>query len=523
MNLALKGFIVQREQCASASITCEHSASVMLALQSCCQVSIDIPVIYPECYQQSVHFDDDEYIYICINSYILFNCSVLNLNSLPISSRSSVSFSTVSRAMAVDTSGPDRGLNSIFSHVRMDDDLHPLRNLLTHPRGITRWSTTEDFYHCINPDAIEPHLEKILDNFEDYREGSRGELNHLRERAIGKLRQAYRLAQRLTTSMEELAPDQDVDFETPLAPGVMQNLTTLWSARYHFKVRTEFDPCNENIAQYHRMCKAPQSFRFVTLEKHKAIDGEKIVPSDSLPGIQAQYSQMRIMANALAKAGNFKMTCSILGPDTIMAPWDINMNYADDAFYKGLAMRDSGAQWLRDRDKTTRTIMVSKIRDGMSQGEALRQAISECTFEWKDAKMKGKPGTPTRVIQRDRTPIQRKGKQARKKDKGRKRARSDSSSSSRSPPPSAKKREKQAKAKSSSKKKEGAKEKIAKKYTEKGKNGKSLCVNWNMQKGCQKGDDCKFVHNECNRKLKKGGHCGRDHPAYKCDHPDRIK
>lgn len=63
MNLAFSGFIAQREQCTTASITCEHSASVMLAPQSCCQVSLDISVIYPECYQQSVHFDDDEHIY----------------------------------------------------------------------------------------------------------------------------------------------------------------------------------------------------------------------------------------------------------------------------------------------------------------------------------------------------------------------------------------------------------------------------------------------------------------------------
>ena len=425
--------------------------------------------------------------------------------------------------MALDTSGPDKGLNAIFSHVRMDDDLFPLRRLLTDPRGITRWLTTDDFFHYVNPEAVEAHIERILDNFEDFKEAGPRELpNHRRERAIGKLRQAYNCARRLTAAIDEIPLDADEDLEAPLAPGVMSDLAVKWDSRYHFKIRKEYIPCNENVAQYHRMCKRVQAFKFLALEKHKALEGAKS-SSDGVLGIQLHYDRMRIMAYAIAKGGNFQMTCSVLGPNTIMAPLDVNVNYADDALQKALLMRSP--QWMLERDKATRILMITKIQDGMSQGEALRQAWKECTFEWKDATLEKDAGkrAPTRNPNaRDRSPLKR-----------RKKRRSPSASSTRSPPPSAKKKErnkkkqekeaKGKKEKSKKKKKDDAKAQKNQKYVNMGTDNKKCCVFWNKSGGCNKGKDCPDLHNYCNRRLKGGGGCGENHPAYKCDNPDRVK
>ena len=419
--------------------------------------------------------------------------------------------------MAIDTSGSDRGLNNIFSHVGMDGDLQPLRGLLTDPTGTTRWRTTEEFYNYINPEAPEAHYERILNIFPDFAEaGPRERPNERRDRAIGKLRQAYRIAQRLSQNFEELPPDAGEDLEAPLAAGTATDLSIKWKSRYSFKVRKEYDPCAKNVAQYHRMCKTPQLWTFVQLEKHMPLDGIKLKSGPHLQEIQMQYDQMRIMANAVAKAGNFEVTCSVLGPNTIMAPLDVNQNYADDAFHKALMMRNP--KWLLERDQQTRTLMIAKIKDGMSQGEALRQAWAEETFEWKDSTLNANigRGTPTRNPfggnnGKERSPLPRRVKKQKKKNP---------SSDSDSPPPRGKKgKGAAAKKKAKDKDKKKPKEKFVNMQKS---SGKTVCVNWGKG-NCDKGDSCELLHGWCNRKLKEGGVCGQNHPGSKCTNPKRVR
>jgi hypothetical protein len=232
-------------------------------------------------------------------------------------------------------------------------------------------------------------------------------------------------------------------------------------------------------------------------------------------GIQCQYDQMRIMANAISKGGNFTMTCSVLGPGTIMAPLDVNLNYADDALHKALIMKNP--QWMKERDRETRTLMISYIQDGMSQGAALQKAWSENHFEWKDSTLEKDIGkrVPSRnpngalaLMDRDRSPLKRRG--------GKKR--SHSSSSSRSPPPSARNRGGKA-----NKKKKDKKATPKHKFgTSRPGDGKKTCSFWNKGK-CNKGEDCPDVHNYCNRLLRSGGMCGEDHPGNRCTNPNRVK
>ena len=418
--------------------------------------------------------------------------------------------------MAIDTSAADHGLAAIFRHVRLDDDLSVLINLLTNPTGPTRWQTTEDFYHFISSESPDLSFERILNNFEGFAEPTAGQANHRRERALGKLRQAYRTAARLCAALDELPADQGEDLEAPLAPGTVQDLKVKWESRYHLKVRKEYNPCPRNVAQYFRMCKNPQSWTFVDLDKHTPTDGKKLISGPQLLGIQCQYDQMRIMAYAVSKGGNFTMNCSVLGPGTIMAPLDVNLNYADDALHRALRMKNP--QWMLERDRETRTLMIVYIQEGMSQGEALRRAWKDSNFEWKDATMEKDIGksVPSRNpgAARDRSPLQRRKRKA---------SRSPSSST----PPRRKRKNKDKKRKDDPPKKKKGKKKEAKdpkhKFvtTRKG-DGSKVCVNW--EKGnCSKGSDCPDLHGWCNRKLKSGGVCGENHPGAKCTNEDRIR
>jgi len=426
-------------------------------------------------------------------------------------------------AMAIDTSGSDRGLEAIFLHVDMDGDLAPLRRMLMDPAGVTRWKTTEDFTHYVSKEAPEAHIGSILSNFPGFEEpGAREPKNHMRDRAIGKLRQALNMAQRISIALEELPPDADEDLELPLSAALTKDLQTKWFTRYHLKPRPEYTPCAENVAAYYRMCKNVQAFKFFKLDKHKALDGEKLKVGADMLGIQLHYDQMRIMANAVSKGGNFAMTCSVLGPGTIMAPLDVNLNYADDALHKAMKMRSP--QWLLERDKITRVLMVKKIQtEGMSQGEALRQAWAESTFEWKDATLNKDFGKKIPSRRRSRTPLRRRGKRARSSGS------SDSSSSSRSGPATPMKAMKRFKGKKGTpwkamtkKNKQADRARAGQKTVRFGKNRLELCPAANTAKGCKK-KNCKLAHNVCNRRLTTGGACGGNHKGYKCDNPDRVK
>jgi hypothetical protein len=447
--------------------------------------------------------------------------------------------------MNLDTSKPDKGLASIFDHVRLNDDLYPLRGYFTDPRGVTQWQTTDDFYYHINPESSEAHFEAILDNFDITKKAKpRDPANHLRDRAISKLRQAYKIASRLCKALEDLAPDADEDLDKPLTKDAMEDLQHKWMSRYNLKLRIEFSPVDENVAMYHRMFKKTRAMKFIKLDKHKASSTDvqtfKMI-DPGLSGINKIYKEMRIMANAMAKAGNFMVTCSYTGKETIMAPLDVNLNYADDAFQRAIKM--GTAAWLRERDQMTREIMVDKIKDGISQGVALTQAWKETTFEWKDAtllRFLGRKPTQDARFARSKTPPRKFGKRGRSPYKRPYFIRSSSEESisgsrrnsrrTRSPPPSrspgrrrkgrGKGKDKRAKGK---KAKDDAKSQKNNRFVPTGKGGKTVCINWNMKKGCSKGEDCSDLHHYCNRRLTAGGGCGKDHPAHKCDNPDAVK
>lgn len=102
----------------------------------------------------------------------------------------------------------------------------------------------------------------------------------------------------------------------------------------------------------------------------------------------AYYWGLRILAYAYAYAGIDEVDSHVTkGSKVVAAPLDVNLDYADYGlrvatspgipFHRALA-------WLEDRDTKTRAVMVSLMRQGWPQGEALIEARKETAHEWHD-------------------------------------------------------------------------------------------------------------------------------------------
>ena len=111
--------------------------------------------------------------------------------------------------------------------------------------------------------------------------------------------------------------------------------------------------------------------KLVDLKSHKALGNlEGATPTDNqITTLYQVHRRMMIMAFAISKAGNFQVKCTVNG-ETTMAPLDVNLNYVFDAYERAVAL--DSVEWLKERDVHTRTLMVSFMRDGLSQGAALK-------------------------------------------------------------------------------------------------------------------------------------------------------
>ena len=236
-------------------------------------------------------------------------------------------------------------------------------------------------------------------------------------------------------------------------------------------------------------------------------------------------------------AGNFPYICSRDGPQDVHAPLDINMNYVDWAYERALAM--DCLPWLKERDEYTRTLMVSYLRSGYSQGTALKQALSDTTFEWKDSRLfktrdrpirgAGTPNSPSGVT----TPaagaggaggrgggggggngsgaIPQSPRGSKRKRQAERRQQAAASASAavtpRAPPPPPAP--------------QGGGQRNQQKTAELAPGGRKLCKAWGLGRCADR--NCQLVHNYCARRLVGGGVCGKNHPQFKCMNPKRVK
>ena len=425
--------------------------------------------------------------------------------------------------LGLNVSTKDRGLHQCLTQSRVATTLI---NGLCDPTGFTRWETLEEFFYFFEADTLTAGITDLLAQYPDYKRSRDPDApNHSYSRELSHLRQAWHTAQKVVKDKDAIPADQEVDWEAPLPQCTHDDLASRWTARYNFKVRPEFDPDKVTITRYFRaLTKNTDAMKVVDMKTHKATGSTSgLVRSGGINTLYDWYVCARTMAYALAKAGNHVVNCKEKGPDTLMAPLDINQNYVEDAYEKGLAR--NSLTWLLERDKLTRTHMVTFLKEGYSQGVALTKAIEKSHFQWQDAnlfkdrlKFTGAPvRLPDREDKRPRTPPRGKGllpdgpknprgtprKEEKGKGRGKARRTFDCEGRSRS--------------------RSRSREKERRSNIVPNAKGKKVCVQYSRTGKCNLGNKCKDLHNFCNRKLQNGGVCGQDHPSFRCSNPNRIR
>jgi hypothetical protein len=98
------------------------------------------------------------------------------------------------------------------------------------------------------------------------------------------------------------------------------------------------------------------------------------------------YYGLRILANASAFSGNYTVDSKVTnGTKVMFARLDVNLCYADAALRK--AMLQGGGElsrlrWIEEQDTLTRGLMVTYMRQGWPQSEALTRALNETSIQW---------------------------------------------------------------------------------------------------------------------------------------------
>jgi len=437
----------------------------------------------------------------------------------------------------IDTASKDRGLVQCLKRSKVESELIIL---LTDSNGNFRWDTIDSFYYWFNSDDLQNGIEKVLQAFAKYKRSDNPERpNYLNDRMVSALRQAWWTAKRLVSDLEATPPDADVDWEAPLPPGTHDDLNRKFTARYDMRIRPEQTPDEPTVTRYYRaFTKNKNSMKLLKAEQHKAMGTTTGLPlRNQVETIHDYYNKMKIMAFALAKAGNHTFQCKTLG-EVINAPLDTNLMYAEESYER--ALRRGSLQWLRERDEMTRTQMIWYFKQGYSQGCALDMARKFTEFHWQDHNLfKDRLQATSASAPSGAAPIPIEGEHERGRftlwkgaGKKKKKPRHDSRPSgavlrsvsrSRSRGRSPEKGKGKSKGRGRGKGSKDSPRPQAVNYNLFCPNikGNRACQEWEEGKRCKE-RPCKSQHGMCNRRLHTGGACLGNHPANKCTNPNRV-
>ena len=221
-----------------------------------------------------------------------------------------------------------------------------------------------------------------------------------------RVRQAWDTAQKgVVKSDSASGAIAESDLEAPLPEHTIKDLRDAWRARHadhQWGVRLQ--PADSLVARLWReyqkyqptvldvgKCKAllhtcmPQELEQFALGAVLLQVGKE--HALMINTIVQYYFGLRLLGHGTAYACNYEVE-SKADPKVkvIMAPLDINVQYADEALRVASAWTcrpDVALEELRSRDVATRSTMVTYVRQGYSQGEALKLAIVEHRVDWK--------------------------------------------------------------------------------------------------------------------------------------------
>ena len=145
-------------------------------------------------------------------------------------------------------------------------------------------------------------------------------------------------------------------------------------------------------------------------------------------------------------------------------------------------------QWLDSKDLLTRSIVVTLTREGMSAGEALKEALKETTLDWKTSDVTAEPDAAAH--------FQSKGKTAGKRSRSRR-------------------------SRSKGTRKKGRTSWPSTQISQQAKGGKRCCARYQRGERKEPCPDRNSLH-ACWLRLKGGGTCGGNHGATDCTNKNTL-
>ena len=297
---------------------------------------------------------------------------------------------TIQQIETINVAVADGGLAQVFTEKNVD----PLIVGVFKTEGIT---TLEDFASSFTA----ANWEKEAENFRDKVESLKGKTVF-----AARLRNAVILARAVINRPppeKEAAPL--ADFEAPLDAGQKDQMAKSWMTRYGIVLTMHLCPADPLVNRLFREFRS-NTPSLILVNKMRSLytdhnpDPVKQVPigdglsltvqgkeqNEVVRDVAQYYFRLRILANASAKAGNYEWDSKVEKDTKVtFAPLDVNLDYADFAFRSTIQQPGTAwtlRQWLEERDLHTRGLMCNYMKGGMSQGEALQKALSDCQIKW---------------------------------------------------------------------------------------------------------------------------------------------
>ena len=230
-----------------------------------------------------------------------------------------------------------------------------------------------------------------------------------------RVKKAWSAAHLAQKKAESIASNTSVgqaadDMDDALSDTVRASLQMLWTRRHNLPLKPDLRPSDRLVGRVYRErlrgCHSVINIRRVKALVHAAEpdkphrvalgtntyitfndqEGRHIV----INGVVDYYWCLRTLGYAYAIAGieEVDSVATFMPNGTPVkvthAPLDINLNYADDSLR--MAMAGGGGEdalrWLEDRDFKTRTTMMTLMREGFPQGEALTESLKKHNLDW---------------------------------------------------------------------------------------------------------------------------------------------
>ena len=261
--------------------------------------------------------------------------------------------------------------------------------------GMESW---QDFYGYVKAADFEDELQTLLQTKDEFKD------NPL---FLSRLRAAWRLCESLEKEAvaRKTSPSTTQEqLDLPLSDDVKEELETAWDNRYHLTLDVKIHPADTLVARKFREIRknsheVDNVRKVKTLfhtskpsDKQRTQIGEAVVETGKEVEVQVRrvvdyYFGLRTLAYAQAKAGNHLVDSKIHpGQKVNYADLSEYLDYADSCLRntaeKGLNESES-LLWMEEMDSLTRGTMVSYMRRGWPQCEALKQARREHMIDWR--------------------------------------------------------------------------------------------------------------------------------------------